>query len=106
MVLRFWVSKSCTKPITQFAVYFGCPNLHQHVGTVLGPAHLLLLHHPLGDQRINRRLGKGSCDAQAGTVAGSIVDDGTAVRTDVGQKLRTEIVQAPDTEIVFPAQGL
>jgi len=65
-----------------------------------------LLHHSLGDQRINRRLGKGGCNTQAGAIARSVIDNRTAVRTNVGQKLRTEVVEAPGTEIVFPPQGL
>lgn len=48
--LRLWFSKSCTQPITKLTVHFGGSYLHEHVGAMLRPPHLLLLHHALGNQ--------------------------------------------------------
>lgn len=68
---------------------------------MLRPAHLLLFHHALGDQRIDRRLGKCRGDAKTGAVALAVVDDRTAVRVDVGEELRAKVMKARDRECPF-----
>jgi hypothetical protein len=54
----------------------------EHVSTIEGPVHLLLLNHAFADKRIYSRLGKGGGDTEPGSMAIAIVDDRAAVRAE------------------------
>ena len=72
-----------SQSIPQLAVDVRGPDLHQHVRASDRPAHLLALGQALADNRIHGRFRQGGSDAEPGSVALAVVDDRTAIGSDI-----------------------
>src|SRR5208283_5349065 len=65
------------------AVVDRTPDLQQQVGASSRPSHLLRLVHPPVDQKVGRAFSQRSSDAQACTVSFGIIDEPSALATEI-----------------------
>ncbi|HME22055.1 MAG TPA: hypothetical protein VKI44_12075, partial [Acetobacteraceae bacterium] len=75
--------KQLAEPRTERSVEDCAANPEQEIGTSSGPSHLLQLVHAPIDEKICSALGDRSSDAQAGTVSLGVVDEPTALASEI-----------------------
>src|SRR5208282_2480204 len=75
------------------AVVDRTPDLQQQVGASSRPSHLLRLVHPPVDQKVGRAFSQRSSDAQACTVSFGIIDEPSALATEIVIDLAQRVPQ-------------
>src|SRR5208283_120481 len=75
------------------AVVDRTPDLQQQVGASSRPSHLLRLVHPPVDQKVGRAFSQRSSDAQACTVSFGIIDEPSALATEIVIDLVQRVLQ-------------
>lgn len=74
------------KCLVQIAVQDVDSDLQQEMGAALGPAHLLFLDEPFGDDLIDRRLHEAGRNAFATAIPFTVVDDSVGIPGDISIK--------------------
>jgi len=93
-----------SEPVPKVAIDHRRSHLQHEMGSPLRPTHLLVLDHPLCDQRIDRGFRQTRRYPSTRPVPCSVVHNGGPIRADVGRQLLAKAVDPGGGEIAVLAQ--